>query len=117
MVDLSEIAKDVGLAGPSFITPAAWALFEDHGRFRGGDLQGRLLSMLRTLQIAMTQRKGPREEVVYFSTHLERGRNKDNKLMLKAAIKNPSSRQPMITVMLPSERGGDKGSQGRRVKS
>jgi hypothetical protein len=116
MVDLSAIAKEAGLTGRSLITPAAWGLFDNDGQFQGRELQERLLSMLRTLYVAMTQRKGPREDVVHFSTHLGNGQNKTNKLILKAAIKGLSSGQPVITVMLPSEGGGRERSQGKGAK-
>jgi hypothetical protein len=116
MVDLSAIGKEAGLPGRTLITPAAWGLFDNDGQFQGEGLQERLLSMLRILHIAMTRRRGPREDVVYFSTHLENGQNNANKLTLKAAIESHSSGQPVITVMLPSEGSGMKRSQGKGTK-
>jgi len=108
MVDLSEIAKETGLMLRPFITSATWEIFNHSGRLQGQDLQKRLLAMLRTLHVAITQRKGARKNVIFFSTNLENGGNKIRNFLLKAVIENQPSGQPTITVMLPSEGDGGK---------
>ncbi len=117
MVDLSEIAKDTGLPGRPFITPAVWDLFHGkEGEFHGRDLQRKILFMLRSLHAALTQRKGPKKDFIYFSTYLETNSKKINKLMLKATVKNPSSGRPIIMVMLPAEGAVRKTSKGKGLK-
>ena len=111
MVDLSEIAKEAGLMLRPLITSATWEILDHGGRLQGRDLQKRLLLMLRTLHVAITQRKGPRENVIFFSTNLENGGNKVRNFLLKAVIENQPSGQPTITVMLPGEGGGRKVSE------
>jgi len=111
MVDLSEIAKEAGLMLHPFMTPATWETFNHSGQLQGQDLQKRLLLMLHTLHVALTQRKGPRKNVIFFSTNLENGGNKIRNFLLKAVIENQPSGQPMITIMLPGEGGGGKVSE------
>lgn len=117
MVDLSEIARDAGLPGRPFATRAVWSHFSSNdAEVEGPTLQNKLLFMLRSLHAALTERKGPKKEVIYFSTYLENSPQRVTKLMLKAAVKDPSSAQPIIYVMLEGERevdGFPKGKGGR----
>lgn len=112
MIDLSETAKEAGLTLRTLITPAAWETFVHGGQLQGRDLQIRLLFLLRSLHAAITQRKGPREDVIYFSVNVENRGNRLEKLILKAGIENQASRPSEITVMLPKEGGGVKISEG-----
>ncbi len=118
MVDLSEIAKDADFPGRPFITRAAWGYFNhQEDEFQGRDLQKDILFMLRGLRAAITQRKGPKKDVICFSTYLATSPKKVSKLTLMAAVKNPSSGQAVITVMLPSEEALQKTSPGSGLKS
>ena len=116
MVDLTEIAKEAGLMLRTLLSPAAWEIFNDGGQIQARELQKRLSMMLSTLHIALTQRKGPRKNVIYFSTFLGDRGDVANKLILKAAIENHASGQSVITIMLASEGCGGKISEEEEVK-
>ncbi len=105
MIDITEMAEDVGLKFRTSLSPAAWEIFNQGGRIQGRDLQKRLSRMLEVLQIALTQRKGAKEKVLCFSTHLEGRGNLAPKLVLKAAVENRPCGPAAITVMLASESG------------
>jgi hypothetical protein len=111
MIDLSETAKEAGLTLRTLITPAAWETFSNGGQLQGRDLQIRLLFMFRTLHAAITQRKGPREEVIYFSANVENRGNRIRMLKLRTVIKNLASSPSVVTIMLPEEGSGMKMSE------
>lgn len=111
MVDITEIAKEAGLMLRTLLSPAAWDIFNDGGQIQGRELQKRLSMMLDTLHVALTQRKGPKAEVIYFSARLGDRGNGANKLILRAAIEKHASEQSVITVMLSGE-----GPEGRYLK-
>lgn len=117
MVDLTEIAKEAGLMLRTLLSPAAWEIFNDGGQIQARELQKRLSMMLSTLHIALTQRKGLRKNVIYFSTFLGERGDVANKLTLKAAVENHASGKSVITIMLLSEGGGGKISEEEEVKN
>jgi hypothetical protein len=103
MVDITESAKESGLTPRTLLSQGAWQVFSRCGQIQGRDLGKKLSGMLDTLHIALTQRKGPKEKMIHFSTPLEDRGNMANKLILIATVETSARGQSVITIMLPGE--------------
>ena len=113
MIDVTETARDAGLRIRTLLTLAAWKVFTDHGNLQGREVQKRISMMLDALHIALTQRKGPKENVIFFSAGLWNRGSKTKKLALKAAVENHASEQSLM-VMLPDEESGKISKEERK---
>ncbi len=103
MVDTSKLSRVVSLKPWIFLTPEVMKILSDGGKISGEDLQKRISLMLDNILVALTQRKGPVEDVLRFSMPLGDRGSKPKKLILKAEIVNHESEPASITVMLPDE--------------
>jgi hypothetical protein len=103
MVDITAIANETGLMLRTLLTLAAWDIFSERSQIQGRDLNIRLSRMVNTLHTALNKRKGPKENMIKFSTVLEPRGNLTNKSVLIAAVEKHACAESVITIMLPSE--------------
>lgn len=97
IVDISEIAKEMGYKIPVGVTSAVWAIVEKKPKIQ--DVKGRLWDLLWMLRLRIG--KGT-TSTVYFTVLMQSGKRQKWTFKAVIAASDPTG-NPAITIMLPEE--------------
>ncbi|HEV2524119.1 MAG TPA: DUF6573 family protein [Gammaproteobacteria bacterium] len=110
LVDVSETAREVGFKIPVAVTRAVWDQYiawtdEDTNNQTIQDESGRLWDVLWMLMCAIKMRCSEADQVIYELYVISRdGKSRTAKcIKLKSFIGGGDKREPVITIMLPTE--------------
>ena len=110
LVDVSETAREAGFKIPVAVTRAVWDRYiawtdEDNNNQAIQDESGRLWDVLWMLMCAIKMRRSEADQVIYELYVISRdGKSRTAKcIKLKSSIGGGDKREPVITIMLPTE--------------
>ena len=110
LVDVSETAREAGFKVPVAVTRAVWNQYikwtdEDTNKQTSQDEAGRLWDVLWVLMCAIKMRSSETDQVIYELYVISRdGKSRTPKcIKLKSFIGGGDKREPLITIMLPTE--------------
>jgi hypothetical protein len=110
LVDVSETALEAGFKVPVAVTRAVWDQYikwtdEDTNKQTNQDEAGRLRDVLWMLICAIKMRRSEADQVIYELYVISRdGKSRTPKcIKLKSSIGGGDKREPVITIMLPTE--------------
>jgi hypothetical protein len=102
LIDVSELAKEVGIIIPTALTVGAWEQFvkvrEDA---IGQDTKGRLWAVLNMFYAAT--RRYPNAEIIRFDVLVANDEKAPRPMTLKAIIGPGDTADSVVTIMLPRE--------------
>ncbi len=106
--DVSDIAKEVGLLVPIYITSAVWDSWitpDDEGMKNGENEKTRLRNMMdKLLYYIRVHRQTNRSNLVYFPVPLtKRGKTENVQLLSHLGPIEKNDNRPCITIMTPEE--------------
>lgn len=99
IVDISELAKEMGYTVPVGVTRAVWDIIEKKPAMQ--DITGRIWDLLWMLKIRI--RGASYRDTLLFTVLMQSGRKKMQTFKAMIGATDPITGNPAITIMLPGE--------------
>jgi len=101
LVDVTDIAKHIGLIQPTFLTSAVWKIINDIPDWSQQSVEDRLEWVLRMLKRAIEE--SGQNGAIYYSAFVDRNVRPRKLLQLEAVFSRGLYGKPTITVRLLGE--------------